>query len=71
MLDYETYCKIRDHYDHQRLTITQTARAQGCIPRRYPSGSVSRSTAHDDQRLAKACWIPIRRSSWAGSMRTP
>jgi hypothetical protein len=28
MLDYETYCKIRDHFDRQGLTITQTARAR-------------------------------------------
>jgi transposase len=32
MLDYETYCKIRDHHDRQRLTITQTARALGLHP---------------------------------------
>jgi transposase len=29
MIDYETYCKIRDHRDRQRLSITQTARALG------------------------------------------
>ncbi|MBK9441189.1 MAG: IS21 family transposase [Comamonadaceae bacterium] len=29
MLDYETYCKIRDHLDRQNLTIAQTARALG------------------------------------------
>jgi hypothetical protein len=28
MWDYETYCKIRDHFDRQGLTITQTARAR-------------------------------------------
>lgn len=32
MLDYETYCKIRDHFDRQALTITQTARALGLHP---------------------------------------
>lgn len=32
MLDYETYCKIRDHFDRQGLTITQTARALGLHP---------------------------------------
>ena len=26
-IDYETFCKIRDCRDRQRLTITQTARA--------------------------------------------
>jgi len=29
MIDYETYCKIRDHRDRQGLSITQTARALG------------------------------------------
>jgi transposase len=32
MLDYETYCKIRDHFDRQGLTITQTARVLGLHP---------------------------------------
>ncbi|MGF6871153.1 IS21 family transposase [Paraburkholderia sp. MM5477-R1] len=32
MLDYETYCKIRDCHDRQHLTITQTARALGLHP---------------------------------------
>ena len=29
MIDYETYCKIKDYHDRQRLTIAQTARALG------------------------------------------
>jgi transposase len=29
MIDYETYCKIRDCHDRQRLTIAQSARALG------------------------------------------
>ncbi|NNM60689.1 MAG: helix-turn-helix transcriptional regulator, partial [Steroidobacteraceae bacterium] len=29
MIDYEMYCKIRDHRDRQGLTITQTAQALG------------------------------------------
>jgi len=32
MIDYETYCKIRDHRDRQGLTIAQTARALGLHP---------------------------------------
>jgi transposase len=32
MLDYETYCKIRDCHERQHLTITQTARALGLHP---------------------------------------
>jgi transposase len=32
MIDYETYCKIRDHHDRQKLTVTQTARALGLHP---------------------------------------
>src|ERR1700674_3301718 len=33
MIDYETYCKIRDYHDRQHLTISQTARALGVHPR--------------------------------------
>jgi transposase len=32
MIDYETYCKIRDHRDRQSLSITQTAHALGLHP---------------------------------------
>jgi transposase len=32
MIDYETYCKIRDHRDRQGLSITQTALALGLHP---------------------------------------
>ncbi len=32
MIDYETFCKIRDHHDRQGLTIAQTARALGLHP---------------------------------------
>jgi transposase len=32
MIDYETFCKIRDYYDRQGLTIAQTARALGLHP---------------------------------------
>jgi transposase len=32
MIDYETYCKIRDHRDRQGLSITQTAVALGLHP---------------------------------------
>jgi hypothetical protein len=27
MIDYETYCKIKDCHERQHLTIAQTARA--------------------------------------------
>jgi len=33
MIDYETFCKIRDHLDRQGLTQAQTARALGLHPR--------------------------------------
>src|SRR4029077_5597097 len=33
VIDYETFCKIHDCHDRQRLTITQTARALGIDPR--------------------------------------
>src|SRR3990167_7776431 len=29
MINYETYCKIRDCYEREHLTIAQTARALG------------------------------------------
>ena len=32
VIDYETFCKIHDCHDRQRLTITQTARALGLHP---------------------------------------
>ena len=33
VIDYETFCKIHDCHDRQRLTIVQTARALGLDPR--------------------------------------
>jgi transposase len=32
VIDYETFCKIRDHHDRQGLTLAQTARALGLHP---------------------------------------
>ena len=32
MIDYETYCKIHDRHERQRLTMAQTARALGLHP---------------------------------------
>jgi transposase len=29
MIDYETYCKIKDYHDRQHLTVAQTARTLG------------------------------------------
>ena len=33
MVDYETFCQIRDHLGRQRLTVAQTSRALGLHPR--------------------------------------
>jgi len=33
VVDYETFCQIRDHLDRQQLTVAQTARALGLHPR--------------------------------------
>jgi transposase len=33
VVDYETYCQIRDHLGRQRLSVAQTARALGLHPR--------------------------------------
>jgi transposase len=33
VVDYETFCQIRDHLGRQRLTVAQTARALGLHPR--------------------------------------
>ena len=33
MLDYETFCQIRDHLGRQQLTVAQTARALALDPR--------------------------------------
>ena len=43
MIDYETYCKIRDHRDRQGLTITQTARALGLHPETVSKWSRTRA----------------------------
>ena len=40
MIDYETFCKIHDCHDRQRLTITQTARALGLDPRTVAAWAV-------------------------------
>lgn len=62
MIDYETFCKIRDHHDRQGLTIAQTARALGVHPEtvakwvkrtryeaRRPAPRASRLDAFKDQ----------------------
>jgi transposase len=33
VVDYETFCQIRDHLGRQQLTVAQTARALGLHPR--------------------------------------
>ena len=33
MIDYETYCQVRDHLGRQQLSVVQTARALGLDPR--------------------------------------
>ena len=33
MVDYETFCQIRDHLGRQQLTVAQTARALALHPR--------------------------------------
>ena len=38
MIDYETYYKIKDCHERQKLTIAQTARAWACMRTRWPSG---------------------------------
>ena len=75
MIDYETFCKIHDCRDRQRLTITQTARALGLDPRTVatwvarsrfeprrsrPRGSVLSSSA-------KSRSVVYRRSPLSGS----
>src|ERR1700687_2164558 len=46
VIDYETFCKIHDCHDRQRLTITQTARALGLHPRER-----ARCRGSDEQAL--------------------
>ena len=67
MIDYETYCKIRDHRDRQGLTITQTARALGLHPetvstwsrreRYQPRGSVKRGSHLDPYKGLIVRWL--------------
>lgn len=67
MLDYEMYCKIHDHYDRQRLTITQTARALGLhpqtvskwirIPQYRPRRSAPRKSLLDPYKALIMGWL--------------
>jgi hypothetical protein len=50
------------------LLLLTVADAQGLSY--YSDGTACRLLSMTPQR-AKACWIPIRPSSWAGSMHTP
>jgi transposase len=67
MLDYQTYCKIRDHFDRQGLTITQTARALGLHPQTVskwvrieqyrPRRSTPRKTLLDPYKALIVRWL--------------
>ena len=67
MLDYQTYCKIRDHFDRQGLTITQTARALGLHPQTVskwvriqqyrPRRSTPRKTLLDPYKTLIVRWL--------------
>jgi transposase-like protein len=72
MIDYETFCKIRDYHDRQGLTIAQTARALGLHPQTVakwvrttaqyrPRRSIPRASASTRSR-ARWCgfWNPTR-----------
>lgn len=54
MIDYETWCQIRDHRGRQQLTVTQTAQALGLDPRTvaYWSDAEYRPRAHTAARRA-------------------
>jgi len=52
MLDYETYCKLRDHLGRQSLTAAQTARALGLDVRTVAKW------AHVEQFQPRACPTP-------------
>jgi transposase len=67
MIDYETYCKIRDHRERQGLTITQTARALGLHPEtvsKYsrsdqyrPRSGVKRGSRLDEYKSLIVRWL--------------
>jgi hypothetical protein len=73
MIDYEMYCKIRDHRDRQGLTITQTARALGLHPETVSKYSRSedykkRSGVKRGSRLDPQDVLPYSASMVARSM---
>ena len=51
MVDYETFCQIRDHLGRQQLTVAQTARALALHPRTVAKW------AGEEQFRARA-WVP-------------
>ena len=67
MIDYETYCKIRDHHVRQRLSIIQTAEAMGlhrqtvskwCHRERYQSPPrVKRASRLDPYKSLIVRWL--------------
>ena len=72
MIDYETFCKIRDCHDRQGLTIAQTARALGLDPRdgRHVAERVRISSRGVVGRAA-VCWTPSSRASPGCWIPTP
>ena len=62
MVDYETFCRIRDHLVRQQLTVAQTARALGLA---HEIGSVEAGKAADlcawrvEELSEFAYWIGI------------
>ncbi len=73
MLDYETFCQIRDHLVRQQLTVVQTARALALDPRTVakwagveqfrPRTGVARTSKLDPFNLKTAVRVSKPRTS--------
>ena len=60
MIDYETFCKIRDYQGQQGLKAEQIARNWGWMGAPYHAGSMSLATVPDNPRNVPASSIPTR-----------
>ena len=63
MVDYETYCRIRDHLVRQQLTVAQTARALGLDTR-----TVARWAEVEQFRVRRAVPRPSKLDAFKGQI---
>src|SRR5215468_3546267 len=69
VIDYETFCKIHDCHDRQRLTIVQTARALGLDPRTVAAWAAR--SRFEPRRSRPQRGGPLARGEEPGSYQIP